>query len=118
MLGTPLGSLEYVAQQLQEIRAEHDTLLEALQALPELQSSWLLLSTRANYYLRALPPSQSRVFAASHDEAMLRTLRSLLDSPGGEGDDLLWASAVAHLPLQMGGFLGSRSATRMAPAAY
>ena len=121
VLGTPLGSPEYVAQQLHEIRTEHETLFQALQALPELQSSWLLLSlcasTRANYYLRALPPSQSRVFAASHDEAILRTLRTLLDSPGGEDEDLLWASAVAHLPMRMGG-LGLRSAARMAPAAY
>ncbi len=121
VLGTPLGSPEFVARQMQDIRAEHDLLLAALREMPELQSSWLLLSmcasTRANYYLRALPPSQSRAFAESHDQAMLNTLFALLDHPDGEREDVHWARMVAQLPLRLGG-LGLRSAVRVAPAAY
>ena len=74
-------------------------------------------STRANYYLRALPPSQSRAFAESHDQAMLNTLFALLDHPDGEREDVHWARMVAQLPLRLGG-LGLRSAVRVAPAAY
>ena len=53
VLGTPTGSPQYVAREMGVIRAEHERLLVALQLLPELQSSWLVLSTcaatRANY---------------------------------------------------------------------
>jgi hypothetical protein len=121
VLGTPLGHDTYVARRLQEIRAEHASLLRALRELPELQSSWLLLSLcacpRSSYYLRALPPSQSVVFAAEHDEAILATLWSLLDHPAANEEDTSKARALAHLPYRLGG-LGLRSAARLAQAAY
>ena len=121
ILGTPLGSPEFVSRHMRELREEHDGLLNALKAMPELQSAWLLLSlcasARANYYLRALPPSLSREFAESHDAALLDTLFGLLDQPGANAEDMQWARAVAQLPLRAGG-LGLRSAVRTAPAAY
>ena len=55
LLGTPLGSPEFVSRHMRELREEHDGLLNALRVMPELQSAWLLLSlcasARANYYL-------------------------------------------------------------------
>ena len=77
----------------------------------------LCANARANYYLRALPPSLSREFAESHDASLLQALLRLLDHPDGSNEDMQWATAVAHLPLRGGG-LGLRSAVRVAPAAY
>ena len=77
ILGTPLGSPEFVAAHMRRLQEQHSTLLEALRAMPEMQSAWLLLSlcanARANYYLRALPPSLSREFAESHDDFCRRS---------------------------------------------
>ncbi len=121
VLGTPLGHTAYVARRMEEISAEHEWLLQALRGLPELQSSWLLLaccaSTRANYYLWALPPSQSAPFAARHNGALSRTLSALLDDPVAPEHELSRATSVSRLPLRFGG-LGLRCATRLAPAAY
>jgi hypothetical protein len=121
VLGTPLGTPEYVARHMHGLRQDHDDLLRTLRTLPELQSAWLLLSmcagARSNYYLRALPPSLSRLFAEEHDAAMLRALDTLLDTPGGTPEDRAWAAEVPRLPLRAGG-LGLRSAVRVAPAAY
>ena len=106
---------------MEELSTEHERLLEALRGLPELQSSWLLLALcanpRANYYLRALPPSQSAPFAARHDAALNRALSALLDDPVAPEPELRRAAHVSQLPLRFGG-LGLRCATRLAPAAY
>ena len=121
ILGTPLGSPEFVERQLQELREEHELLLHSLQALPELQSGWLLLSmcasTRANYYLRTLPPSQVQAFAQAHDIAMCRVLFQLLDDPGGTEEQLHHARRLAQLPLRLGG-LGLAGAVHGCTAAY
>jgi hypothetical protein len=90
-------------------------------AMPELQSSWLLLSLcaspRCNYYLRALPPSVSAQFAASHDAAIVACLARLMDNPIAAEAVVARAGMVAQLPFKLGG-LGLRSATRLAQAAY
>ena len=104
VLGMPLGSPEYIAAQMQEIRRGHDSLLAALGDLPELQSSWFLVSigasARAKHYLRTLPPRQSIGFARNRDEAILHTLDGLLDRLGQVGEDARWAREVAQLPLR------------------
>jgi hypothetical protein len=121
ILGTPLGSPEFVSAHMRGLQEEHSTLLDALQTMPEMQSAWLLLSlcanARANYYLRALPPGLSREFAERHDASLFQTVLRLLDQPAGSEEDMQWARAVAQLPLRAGG-LGLRSAVRVAPAAY
>ena len=65
VLGTPHGHRAYVTRHLEDLSAEHQRLLDVLHELPELQSSWLLLSLcaspRCNYYLRALPPASQRL---------------------------------------------------------
>ena len=43
VLGTPLGTPQYQQHQLQQLRAQHDQLLDRIPALGDLQASWLLL---------------------------------------------------------------------------
>ena len=56
----------------------HRTLLERVPSILDLPSAWLLLlfcaSTRANFLLRALPPSTTREFAFQHDTSCLSAL--------------------------------------------
>ena len=120
LLGTRLGHVDFVAAFLSALREGHDVLLRRLQSVPDLQSAWLLLSmcaaTRANYYLRALPPSATEQFAAGHDDAMWQTLAALLGGiPPGKSNGL--EREIAALPFRLGG-LSLRSARRTAPAAW
>lgn len=100
---------------------EHQRLLDTLRDLPELQSSWLLLSMcaspRCNYYLRALPPTLSAPFAVRHDAAIRTSLWQLLDNPAAAEEVLARAATLAQLPYKLGG-LGLRSAARLSQAAY
>ncbi|CAE6971831.1 unnamed protein product [Symbiodinium sp. CCMP2456] len=122
VLGSPVGTDEYVAAQLQHLSAQHRALLELLPGIHDLQVSWLLLlycaSPRVHYCLRLLPPALTAVFAATHDRNILCCLAQLLQLVLGGADPLPhFAAARAHLCLRHGG-LGLRSAAEHAPAAY
>ena len=56
VLGTPLGTSEFVQAQLQATVESHEVLLSRILVVPDLQSAFLLLlfcaSSRATYYLR------------------------------------------------------------------
>ena len=84
VLGTPLGTPQYQQHQLQQLRAQHDQLLDRIPALGDLQASWLLLlfcaSRRCNYQLRMLRPEITTNFAAAHDVAVATCFTQLLDS--------------------------------------
>ena len=62
ILGTPLGHVDFVRAQLRAKIEEHRLLLDRVEAVPDLQCAWLILSfcgaTRANY-LRTIHPSGS-----------------------------------------------------------
>ena len=47
VLGTPLGTDEFVRAFLAEKRQEHDLLLGRIPAVPDLQASWLCCSCSA-----------------------------------------------------------------------
>ena len=119
--GTPIGSREYVARFLEDKRGQHDVLLARLPAVQDLQSAWLLLlfcaAPRCNYLLRTVPPSATEAYAASHDEAILRCLATLLS--GGDVPLELPPNSArrARLPLRMGG-LGLSPAREHRHAAY
>eukprot|EP00439_Symbiodinium_sp_Y106_P032147 s3071_g3.t2 len=85
VLGTPLGTDEFVAAHLHTLSAQHRTFLQLLPTLPDLQVAWLLLlycaSPRAQYILRAVPPALTAVFAAEHARSMLHCLALLLQAP-------------------------------------
>ena len=118
VLGTPIGSPEYVQTHLLSARDKHNALLAAIPTLPSLQASFLLLlfcaNPRSNYLLRTVPPTETLQYATSHDTAMSQCLATLLDRP----EDLPpQARARVHLSLAHGG-LGLRSAVRHRHAAY
>ena len=106
VLGTPLGSAAYVQAALQSKREAHDALLNKIPGVPDLQSAWLLLllcgATRANCWLRVLPPQTTLEFARRHDAAVARCLADLLANSVPHTLDTL-AMRRAHLPLAMGG---------------
>ena len=119
-LGVPLGTPEFIAAFLETLLAKHRTLLDRLLLLSDTQAAWLLLSfcaaSRAQYALRALPPADTRAYAAGHDAAILSCLDSLLHADTASGLPAL-AAACAQLALRNGG-LGLRSAERHAVAAF
>ena len=89
---------DFVRRHLQSELASHCTLLERIPSIPDLQCAWLILlfcaSTRANFLLRALPPSATREFAFQHDTSLRGCLSALL---GVEVSMDTWG--VASLPL-------------------
>ena len=119
IMGTPVGTPEFVLQQLEQKVVEHETFLQRIPELMDLHCAWLLLLfcgvARANFFLRTVSPALSHSFAARHDEQIWRC------SP------ILWALAqiaVCHsakitalLQLAVGG-LALRSATKLRFAAH
>ena len=77
ILGTPVGSKEFVARILQRRLVHQKHLLELLPRVPHLQAAWLLLLycavPRANHLVRSLPPDIVQEFAEAHDESIWST---------------------------------------------
>ena len=119
VLGTPIGHPDFVQAWAAERMQQERKLLQQLPELPDLHCIWLLLSMcaspRANHALRTLPPSESRGYAAAHDETIWETLQACLG--GAPLDDAPHAWPIATLPAVRGG-LRLQSAQRTAPAAY
>ena len=110
VLGAPLGTEAFVQRHLRDRRRNQDALLERIPTLGDLQSAWLLLlfcaSTRANYFLRMLPPHCTAAYSREHDRAIASCFRTVLY--GEEAPELpADALASAQLPLGLGG-LGLR----------
>ena len=82
VLGSPVGIRAFVEATLDQVRRKHDELLPRLPELPHLQTAWLLLlycaAPRCQYLLRTLPPAATGGYAASHDEAVLTCLATLV----------------------------------------
>ena len=112
-----MGTPQYKQQHLQQLRAQHDQLLQRIPERDDLQASWLLLlfcaSPRCNYQLRMLSPHDTAHFAAAHDVAVAACFTRLLDTAPLPAPAL----GTAHLPLHMGG-LGLTSAVATACPAY
>ena len=116
VLGTPLGHREFVEAEVLHTSEEHATLLDSIEAVPDLQCAWLILlfcsAAGANYLLRVVHPSWSEAFAVLHDVAVWKCLCGLLDIRGT--DEI---RDRASLSLSSGG-LGLRSATRGRDGAF
>ena len=119
VLGAPVGHPEFVRAQMEMKQAEHQVLLDRIPALPDLQSAWALLvhcaASRANYFLRVVPPELGEEFASAHDRSLWTCLCNMM----GIAEDACEATAreAASLPLALGG-VGLRSARRTHPSAY
>ena len=79
ILGTPVGSPEFVARSAQE---RLDELWNAIRWVPDLQCAWQILvqcaGPRCHHFLRTMPPSQSVEYAQGHDDGMMSTMHALL----------------------------------------
>ena len=119
VLGAPVGHPDFVRAQLETTQAEHQVLLDRIPSLPDLQSAWSLLvhcaASRANYFLRVVPPELGEEFASAHDRSLWACLCNMM----GISEDACEATAreAASLPLALGG-LGLRSARRTHRSAY
>ncbi len=117
VLGSPLGSEQFIKAHAEKRMQVEQELLDWIPRLPTLQVAWLLLyycaAQRANHLIRLLPPSLSAEYAEKHDQAILHCLETLLQAgPLSEN-----AKRVANLRCVNGG-LGLRSARRTAQAAF
>ena len=108
VLGSPLGSNEYVITQGQKRCREERKVLDMLPDLPDVQCAWLLLYfsavSRANHLLRTVPSIQATSYAEARDKKPREEPLSLRNER-------------AQLPCRLGG-LGLRCATRISLAAY
>ena len=113
VLGTPIGTDEFVASQVAERLEDERRLWDALLEVPDLQCAWQILvqcaGPRASHLLRTLPPSQSRAYAMGHDDGMWQTACRLLEPLPGNNLEHLTARMLATLPQRLGG-VGLRSA--------
>ena len=138
ILGAPLGTAEYVAQQLLHSSQSHQALLERIPTVDDLQSAWLLLlfcaSPRCNHTLRTTPPQLIQDFATRHDTSVAACLPGPLGLPSNQPShgtpptlpgrlrsDFSHSHRTASLLGIMGGHLSSPStpiavARRHAPA--
>ena len=114
-----LARAEVPDEIVENLAVEHQTLLDGIPSLEDLQCGWALMlhcaSARANYFIRVVRPECSHRFARLHDEGWWRCLCSLLNIPR----DCV-APAIkdqCFLPLVLGG-LGLRSATRTRQSAF
>ena len=81
----------------------HQTLLDRIPEVPDVQSAWLLLSycaaARANFFLRSVDPDESEEFAQAHDEGVWRCFSRIMGlSPSCD------ARIQASLPRRRFGF--------------
>ena len=121
ILGTPVGSAEFIDTHLRARLQDQQLLLDRLVRMEDPQCAWLVLmfcaSPRANHLLRTLPPEEAAGFAEGHDRQIWAALLILLGSPQLNGRTEQQARMIATLPRRHGG-LGLQDATRSSPGAY
>ena len=120
ILGTPVGSPEFVHVLTRDRLDEERLLWEAINWVPDLQCAWQILAQcagpRCHHFVRTVPPSESRSYAEGHDAGMMETMCSLLGGLTGDEEQKQMAQKIATLPMRLGG-LGLRSAVRMSHSA-
>ena len=117
VLGSPVGHDEFIKAKLMSKVTEHQTLLERIPLVRDVQSAWLLLlfcaATRANNWLRTVRPRSDSSVRDAHDHDVLVCLSRLLEVPV----ETIALNDTMSLPLSKGG-LGLRSAVRSREAAH
>ena len=82
ILGTPVGSPEFVQRFLGNRYAVQARFWERLKQVPDLQTAWLLLlycaNPRANHLIRALSPDLVADYARAHDDGLWATFLDLI----------------------------------------
>ena len=105
ILGTPIGSLEFVHSFIERRLEDEGRLWKAVTWVPDLQSAWQILlqcaGPRCHHLLRTLPPSQSTEYASRHDDGMWQATGALLGGLTGTEEDQLTARHLASLPVRL-----------------
>ena len=82
ILGTPVGSPEFVQRFLGNRLEVQSRFWDRLKQVPDLQTAWLLLLycavPRANHLIRAIPPSLVAEYAQAHDDGIWTTFLDLI----------------------------------------
>ena len=81
VLDTPLGHDEFVEAHLARTSQSHETLLEWIAMLSDVQSAWAFLlhcaNARATYLLRVVTPEVVQRFTEGHDHGLWRCLSTM-----------------------------------------
>ena len=82
VLGTPIGSAQYIASKMEERIVRERMLWEAIPTVPDLQCAGQILlqsaNLRANHSMLTLPPILSAEYCHAHDEGIWSTAKALL----------------------------------------
>ena len=82
ILGTPVGSNEFVDRFLNNRLRVQARFWERVRQVPDLQTAWLLLLycavPRANHLLRAISPDLVAEYARAHDDGIWKTFLDLI----------------------------------------
>ena len=82
ILGTPVGSPEFVQRFLGNRLDVQTRFWDRLKQVPDLQAAWLLLLycavPRANHLIRAIPPNLVANYAQAHDDGIWATFLDLI----------------------------------------
>ena len=88
ILGTPVGSQEFIQEVCEERLQQERELWEAIPWVPDLQCAWQVLlqcaGPRCHYLLRTLAPESSQGYAVRHDDGMFEMMETLLHGLSGE----------------------------------
>ena len=116
-LGIPIGSPEYIANWLNEKLAQLEADWQVITSIQHKQSEWILLyyvlRSKVNYLLRALHPTETKLFAEKVDYLLKRALEDITGMTINE--HTTWNRA--RLPLSKGG-LGIGFSSDQAITAY
>ena len=79
ILGSPIGTAAYTSARAAARLAEEQLLINAIEQIPSLQASWLLLlfcgAPRANHLLRTTPPALLHTYSHGHDATILKCFK-------------------------------------------
>ena len=117
VLGTPVGSDEFVKEVSDARLEEEHKLWNAIPWIPDLQCAWQCVGPLCHHFIRTMLRSKLMEHAQVHDRGMLRSMEAILGSLPSTPSQNETAHTLAALPMRMGG-LGLQSAVRMAPAAF
>ena len=100
VLGILIGHEEFVQAELRATTEKHQTLVERIPLVQDLQSARLLLlfcaNTHATFSLRGVPPAETEQFAAVHYIATWQCFTRLLGISGRSDEIHDWASLPFH----------------------
>ena len=106
ILGTSIGSPEFVRTIIAKRLEDEGRLWDAVAWVPDLQCSWQILlqcaGPRCQHLLRTLPPSQSAECAQCHDDGMMRVMDRLMERLTGTGEEKRVVHQLGFTPSAIG----------------